>query len=219
VWSLPEEHIRRSRDSLKLPPEGHSVEVRLQDLHLGPAPFHGPGGPHLAPFLREGSGPAAAAQARGGQRRKLHGDRAGAPRGSAGDVLEQGGDQGLRIHAAVTVEPPILGGQHGGPQGGGNLREAHPGEPPRRLADPEFMQHFAVSVQELHVRRVMGQADRLEGGYTGRGRPEDRPEPCPGGEDRDQAGPANHGRTSSGALGNSPNISGAYRASTRVVGS
>lgn len=134
-------------------------------------------------------------------------------------MLEQGGDQGLPIHAAVTVEPPILGGQHGALQGGGNLREAHPGEPPRRLADPEFMQQFAVSIQELHVGRAMGQAHRLEGGYAGLGRPEGRPETCSGGEDRDQAGPANHGRTSSGALGNSPNISGAYRASTRVVGS
>lgn len=76
----------------------------------------------------------------------------------------------------MSIEAPVLGGDHGGLKRGGDLCHRGPGEPPPRLIGPQVVEERAVSIQQLRIRRAVGRAHLGEGGDRGEGRAERQPE-------------------------------------------
>jgi hypothetical protein len=107
--------------------------------------------------------------------RDLHRDRARAAQARAAESPDGGAREGPDVHAAVIEEAPILGGDHGGNQGGGDPIERRPVQAAPAGIDPALLNHLAVTIQEPRLRGAPGRAHLAEVGI-GVGRADLEPE-------------------------------------------
>ena len=211
---------RRRGDALQLAAYADAVEIRLEDLRLGPAVLDAPGGSHLRPL---GAEPATTGGVRAfgfDQPRELHCDRARAAAPAAAQHLPCGGGERAPVDAAVLVEALVLDADDCGLQRWRDVFECDPVAAEAVEVEPVGFEHDTVAVEEHTVGRAPLLAHAIER-RRGRRRVGDRRERERQRSDCEQSGHRSHRatRTSNASFGSSPNISGAYIASTRVVGS
>ena len=160
------------------------VEVDLQRAPLAPCEVRRQRQRHLGRLAQH--------RAAGGQEQvldRLHGDRRGAARAFPLHGFPRDGGDRAPVHARMRAEPPVLGRQHRGDEGG---REVLQRPPFARVAAParEIGEHERRD--RVHARHRV----KADQGRTARGRRRWPPAPCASASGaRDRAPSARPGRT------------------------
>ena len=111
-------------DTVRAVAQVDHVQVGLEDLLLGEVGLETAGQLQLDQFATEAA--LAGEMREKGVSHHLHGDGTEALPEAQGGEVAQGGTAGAPpIHAAVIVEPPVLGGDERGPDVSGDLTERH----------------------------------------------------------------------------------------------
>jgi len=147
VGPLAEQLLAHGADALQFAPEGHQVEIGLDDLALVPGAFETHGGGGLAELVEEGAA-APTLPVFFQQAGQLHGQGAGAPGTAAPEVAPGGLAGGAPVDALMLHEAPVFGDDDRPHQGRGNIRQGRPGPAPCSPVEAEALQHLPVPGQQ-----------------------------------------------------------------------
>ena len=213
--------MRSGADALQLAAERHEVQIRFEDLLLGPAALDRKSQPRLIALEPPRPQSLARVRLRLQERRDLHRDRARAAMTPTQKAIACGADDAAPIDPAVLPEARILAAHDRCDQRRRDRLERLPVEAPHVEIDARRVEHGAIAIEHESIGRREARANVREVRRLRRPRDRDRRR-CEQSERREQDADApahSFASTAIAAFGDSPNISGAYIASTRVAGS
>ena len=154
--------LRQGIDANDLAPEGHRIQIGLQNLILAPAPVQYLGGYRL-PYLLHHAAPArplapVAIQQAG----QLHGDGAGTPGARVPQIAPGRRCDSRPVHTAVFIKAFVFAQHQRGPQSRRHIGQRHPGAAAHRAVGTLALQHLTFPREQQCLRRSMLAAHLLK---------------------------------------------------------